>query len=348
MAKKRRQPPKKRVRKRPPRSRSDWGYYLFRDSGVSVAYVGKANEDGSVEAALFGVDTWRDGLTVCHGRRFETKEAFEEAMQDRSDLIKPSTRFRCREEIAYGLRIRLTAEADLPSQFDRWRYLVDPLDDVRLPTCLYRCPDCGRGLPESYVQHILDGVDGEVMFYMVCQRCSRPRPGRKSAEYATIEHRRVIKALEESDEFSVTWYQDNMPILMNIPISPSYDDAVRMMISEGEPMRAACMAIESHIAHASVPNRTVEDRHVSDALQTVIDGKLLIENDEDIDSVCTNFLVEAIKDGIDMFTKAMRFRCRARPHVRLALQEIMDSVNNHHKGSNPRAYIQFINRFVPV
>ncbi len=47
---------------------------------MSVAYVAKANEDGSVDAALFGVDAWRDGLTVCYGRRFETKEAFEEAM----------------------------------------------------------------------------------------------------------------------------------------------------------------------------------------------------------------------------------------------------------------------------
>ena len=78
MAKKRRrQPPKKRVGKRPSKARSDWGYYLFRDSGVSVAYIGKANEDGSVEAALFGVDTWRDGLIVCHGRRFEANAAGE-------------------------------------------------------------------------------------------------------------------------------------------------------------------------------------------------------------------------------------------------------------------------------
>jgi hypothetical protein len=348
MAKKRRrQPPKKGTRKRPSKARSDWGCYLFRDSGVSAAYVGKANEDGSIEAALFGVDTWRDGLIVCHGRRFETGEAFGEAMQDRSDLIKPSTEVRCRREIAYGLRIRITAEVDLPPEFGRWRHLVDPLEDVHLPPELYRCPDCGRGLPESHVQQILDGVDGEMMFYMVCQRCSRPRPGQKSAVYATIEHRRVIKALKESDEFSVTWYQDNMPALMSIPVGSNYDEAVRTMISEGEPMRAACMAIESHIAHASVPNRIVEDRHVLGALQAVISGELPMES-EDNGPDPVIFLVEAIGDGVGMFNKAMRLRGRARPHVRSALQEVMDSVKNHHKGSNPRAYIQFINRFIQV
>jgi hypothetical protein len=348
MAKKRRrQPPKKRVGKRPSKARSDWGYYLFRDSGVSVAYVGKANEDGSVEAALFGVDTWRDGLIVCHGRRFETKEAFQEAMQDRSDLIKPSTETRCREEIAYGLRIRLVAEADLPPEFDRWRHLVDPLEDVHLPPSLYRCPDCGRGLPESHVQQMLDGVDGDTMFYLLCQRCSRPRPGRKSAQYATIEHMQVIESLEESNEFSVTWYQDNMPALMSMPVGSNYNEAVRMMISEGEPMRAACMAIESHIAYASVPNRVVEDQHVLGALQAVISGELPIDSEDNgLDPVA--FLIEAIGDGIRMFSKAMRLRGRARPHVRSALQEVMDSVKNHHKGSNPRSYIQFINKFIQV
>ena len=56
--------------KRPPsKVGNNWGYYLFRESGFSVAYAGKANEDGSVDAALFGIDTWRDGLIACYGRQ---------------------------------------------------------------------------------------------------------------------------------------------------------------------------------------------------------------------------------------------------------------------------------------
>ena len=347
MAKKRRQPLKKRVKKRSSKPRADPGYYLFQDFGVSVAYIGKANEDGSVEAALFGVDTWRDGLTVCYGRRFETKEAFEEAMQDRSNLIRRSTRVRCREEIAYGLRIRLAARADIPSEFDRWRHLVDPLEDVPLPSYLYRCPGCGGRLPELEIQQILEGVDGEIMFYFVCDRCKRPHSRRRSAEYAGIKHAEMIDAIEEIHEFSFTWDQDSVPVLTQIPVSSTYSQAVRMMISEGDNIGAACMAIECHIAHASVPNHIVEDRHVLAALQAVIDAELLVESESgEPDPVL--FLVEAIKDGIEMFTRATRIRGLTEPYVRSALKKIITSVGNHQSSKNPRAYIQFINQFVPV
>jgi hypothetical protein len=91
----------------------------------------------------------------------------------------------------------------------------------------------------------------------------------------------------------------------------------------------------------------VEDRHVSDALQSIIDGKSATEH-EGADLECVSFLIQAVENGISMFTKAMRFRGRARPHVRSGLQEVMDSVVRHHSSKNPRAYIQFINRFVRV
>jgi hypothetical protein len=346
MAKRRRRTARRRARRPPSKSRTDWGHYLFQDSGVSVAYVGKVNEDGSVEAALFGVDTWRDGLIVCYGQRFEAKGAFEEAMQSCSNLIRKSTRFRCRSEIAYGLRVRLTAKVELPPEFDRWRHLVDPLEDVNLPSHLYRCPGCGGRLPELYIQQILEGIDGEVMFYFVCDRCKRPRSRPRSAEYAGFKHREVIQALEEVDGFSATWDQDNAPMFTQIPVGSQYSQAVRMTIAQGDNVQAACMAIECHIAYASVPNRTVEDRHVLAALHMVRDGRPLVE-DGDADSETIGFLVSTINDGIGMFRKAMRLRGRAEPHVRLALQRIMDSVENHQSG-DPRAYIQFINRFIRV
>ena len=347
MAEKRRRSQKKKARRRRPKPRGDWGHYFLQDYGVSVLYAAKANEDGSVEAALFGVDTWRDGLIACCGRRFETKEAFEEEMQKRSNLTRRSTRFRCREEIAYGLRIRLAAKANLPPEFDRWRHLVDPLDDVQLPPYIYRCPECGRGLPEFTIRQIREKIDGDMTFYLPCERCRNSRSRKKSVQHIFIKHIELIKTVEEIDEFSVTWDRDSLSMLTRIPIHPSYDEAVEMMISEGDAMRAASLAIECYIACASVPNRIVEDRHVLAALQAVIRGELVIE-DEDTDSSATDFLVDAVKDGIDVFIEAMGPGEQTNAHVRSALREIETSANNHHSNRNPRAYIQFINQFVRV
>jgi hypothetical protein len=327
---------------------SNWGYYLFQESGLSVAYAGKADEDGSVDAALFGIDSWRDGLIACYGRHFETKESFEEVMQSRDDLIKPSTRLTCQEEIAFGLRIRVTANAGLPPEFDRWRYLVDPLDSIRLPSYLYRCPECGRGLPEHYTQRILDGVDGETMFYMLCDRCSSNRsPIRKSPQYAATMHGELFYAFKELDRFSVTWYRDHVPTLIKVPVNPGIKEAIMTMISTGDARQAACLAIETYIACSSVPNRNVTDEHIFDALKIVGKDEVQRHDDETYTEV-VGFLVVAIKEGIDIFSEAMRFRGGSNDYINSALQWVIESVENHHSNKNPRSYIHFINGFVRV
>jgi hypothetical protein len=327
---------------------SNWGYYLFRESGLSVAYAGKAGEDGSVDAALFGIDSWRDGLIACYGCHFETKESFEEVMQSRDDLIKPSTKAICQEEIAFGLRIRVTTNTSLPPDFDRWRYLVDPLDSIRLPLYLYRCPECGRGLPEHYIQQILEGVDGETMFYMLCDRCSSNKsPIRKSPQYAATMHGELLYAIKELDRFSVTWYRDHVSRLINVPVNPEIKEAVSTIISNGDARQAACLAIETYIACSSVPNRDVTDKHVFDALKTVSKDEVQ-EYDNETYSEIVGFLVDAIEDGIDIFSKAMRFRGGSKDYINSALQWIMESVENHHSNKDSRSYIHFVNRFVRV
>jgi hypothetical protein len=327
---------------------SNWGYYLFRESGLSVAYAGKANEDGSMDAALFGIDTWRDGLIACYGRDFETKESFEEVMQSRDELIKPSTKAICQEEIAFGLRIRITANASLPTEFERWKYLVDPLDAVRLPPYLYRCPECGRGLPEHYIQQIFDGVDGETIFYMLCDRCSSNRsPIRKSPQYAAIMHGELFYAFKELDGFSVTWYRDHVETLIKVPVNPEIIGAIRTIISEGDAMQAACLAIETYIACSSVPNRDVTDKHIFDALKIVSKDEVQ-EYGDDTYSEIVGFLVDAIEGGIDIFSEASLFRSGLSDYINSALQWTMKSVENHRSNSDPRSYIHFINRFIRV
>ena len=345
MAKRKRRSPKRSIRKRSSVAQGDWGHYLFQDFGLSVAYVGKANEDGTVEAALFGVNTWCSGLIACCGRRFETKEAFEAAMQERSRRIKPSTRFRCREEIAYGLRIRLTAEVDLPPEFDLWRHLVDPLDEIQLPRYLYRCPECGRGMAEEYAQQVLEGVDNRIVFYFPCERCNRSRIAKPSAAYFSSKHIELMEAIEDVDEFSVTWDQDNTPLLMSLPIGQNVEESIRMLIAEGSILKASTFAIECHIAHTVVPSDSVEDRHVLEALQAVIRGRLVIDDEGD-DLEIVDSLVEVIKDGIEMFTEAMRSREQAISRARAGLRWV--SVENHHSATNPRSYINFIKKFTPV
>ena len=347
MARKRKKTSRKKARRRQPRPRGHWGYYLFEDLGVSVALVGKLNADESVDVGLFGVDTWRDGLIQCYGRHYETKEAFEQAMQGRSKGFKPTTVDRCRQEVAYGLRIRAAADADLPPEFEGWRCLVDPLEDVPLPPYLYRCPDCRGRLPEPYIQQLLDGVDGDMMFYLVCDRCRRPRRGKKSAEYVGIKHAELIGALEDMEAFSVTWDQDDEPGLMGMSPSSTYEEAVSMMISEGDMEKAACLAVECHIAYAAVPNDSIEDEHILKALQAFIHGESLPEAEEDP----VAFLAEAIEEGIEMFEGvygSIRGDGQEARFVASALQKVSASVRNHRRGAQPRSYIRFIHRFVQV
>ncbi len=155
-------------------------------------------------------------------------------------------------------------------------------------------------------EQLLEAVDGEIMYYLVCDRCKRPGRRPRSAEYAGIKHVETFSAMEVIDEFSVTWDQDYLPPLTQIPVNPAIADAVKMLISQNEAMRGACMAIETHIACASVPNDAVEDRHVLAALQAVLSGEPLPESEDD-ESDPAVFLVGAIGDGIRMFNKAMRF-----------------------------------------
>lgn len=347
MAKKRRQPHRKSIRKRSAAARGDWGHYLFHDFGLSAVYLGILNEDGTVEAALFGMDTWCNGLIACYGQRFGTKEAFEEAMQERSRRIKPATRFRCREEIAYGLRIRVAAEAKLPPQFAQWRHLVDPLDEIKLPSNLYRCPECGRGLSDAYTQQLLDGIDSRMLFYFLCDLCERSHSGKPSLKYVSAKHIEVIEAIESIDEFSVTWDQINTPLVTTLATSPVHEETVEKLIADGTILQAACFAIESHIVHTAAVSDAIEDRHVSEALQAVISGKLIID-DEDDDSEIVDRLVEVIKKGIDMFKRAMRSKDQARSRARAALRWVAESVGNHHSGADPRSYIKFIIKFTPM
>jgi hypothetical protein len=92
----------------------------------------------------------------------------------------------------------------------------------------------------------------------------------------------------------------------------------------------------------------VEDKHVLAALESVMHGEPIANVEEDDSENPVPLLADVIEDGIRMFNMSKRLRGRADPHVRSALEWIMESVYNHHSGSNPRSYIQFISNFVDV
>lgn len=328
-------------------ARGQWGYYLFKESGVSVTYVAKANEDGSVEAALFGMDTWRDGLIVCQGHRFEDKKTFENAAQERSKSIKPSTKIICLEEIARGEKIRLKSETGLPFGFEQWRHLVDPLDDVKLPIYLYRCPECNRGLPEDINEMVLDGVAGDVAFYMLCERCRNSKRKRKTPMHALIKHDEVIDAIGEMEEFSFTWDRDYLPDVTRVPVAENLPEAMEMMMAAGDVIQATTMIVESYIASVAIPSRIVEDKHIVVALELVMQGKSVASVEGD-NSEPVLLLAYAIEDGIQVFNKPTLLRRKADTRVNSTLEWVLESVHNHHSASNPRSYIQFINRFVNI
>jgi hypothetical protein len=107
------------------------------------------------------------------------------------------------------------------------------------------------------------------------------------------------------------------------------------------PLRAACLDITT----TAEPNEIIEDRHILEALQIIIDDSDW-EKDPELDII--GFLVDAINEGIEMYNNAMRLKGSAEQHLNVALREIRDSVERHHSNSNPRSYINFIKRFVPI
>ena len=345
MAKSKKQAKKLKLRQKPQRLLGDWGHFLYQKDGVSVVYVAEANEDGSVDAALFGIDDWLHGLIICCGKNFETKESFDEFMNSRSNSIRPAKRLICQQEVAYGLRIRKYARADLPEEFSRWQYLIEPLDNVDLPKSIYKCPDCGRGLPDEQVDLLVDNVDNEQMvMYMICDKCKERRSGREGVFQISTRHRYIADALEEIEEFSVTWDQEMSTNLIRVPIPESISEAIEETIPHDGPMRAACLAIEAHIVSAASPNEVIEDNHVFEALDSIIDDRDW-EDDSELEIV--GFLVDAIEDGIDMYKESMRLRGSAESHLRVALREVIESVQRHKSNKDKRAYINFVKKFFP-
>ncbi len=177
-------------------------FLLSRQDGVSAVLTAKPAEGGKVDAGLFCVDEWQEGLFQCLGRRYESADSFQQELRDNGAAFRASTPQECRLCVGWGHVIRFRARVPVPERFEEWKFLLSPMEDPAAVKTLYGCPECGSHLPEAMQKTILDSVAKQVSCYFVCEECIRIKRHR-SVEEAGFPHRRRMEAFREADDFSL-------------------------------------------------------------------------------------------------------------------------------------------------
>jgi len=326
--------------------RTEPGYYLFNRDGVTIAVASRTSESGEVEAAMFCLDEWRDGLFRVFGRRFETHDELEETLRASVYQFQPSNLHQVQMAVAYGLRIRRAARLPLPKEFDYYAKLVGPLD-FPLPSSLYACPRCDGPLPDYLIKEILGAVGTKKLCYMLCEKCAhgRLKPEEQPA-YLIAVHEQMIRNLEQLEGFVPTTHGE---AFVSVPPDENALEAIELMLKKDGDLQAICFALEKFIANVAVPNHQITDQTLVTALENVTEsiktGREVAEPEER----AVSLIEEKINDALDAFSEVYYTVKGREPDDNLlldGLSRVLKSVRNHTGPSQPRGYIEFIRRFV--
>lgn len=178
-------------------------FLISRQAGVTVALAAKPAEAGKVDAALFCVDEWQEGLFQCLGRRFEPANLFQQELARNGGAFRPSDTEECGLCVMWGREIRKKAQAPVPKGFESWKFLLPRLEETVAVEIAYSCPECGVSLPAKLQATILDSVGKAVTCYFPCAECIRTKRRELSAEAAGFAHRDRMEEFLEADGFSL-------------------------------------------------------------------------------------------------------------------------------------------------
>lgn len=323
----------------------DSGLFLMsRRDGVSVVLAAKPAEGGKVDAALFCVDEWQEGLFQCLGRRYDSSAPFQEALRAHGAAFRASTPQECRVRVAWGRAIRRRARAVPPPGAARWEFLLAPMAEPAEAEIVYGCPECGSPLPEGLQETIREAMAGQTACYMVCEECIRTDGRRLSAEESHLPHRRRMDAFLDAEEFSLDPCDDSGRWMMAMP-GDAQRGAIALSLQEGDPVRTAAFALETWIIRAARPNSQIKDEHILKALETLAVSRGSGAPLPDEASEEADWVRRAAQEGLAAFASACAEILDAAGRERAAaggILKVIDDVRRRRSVLRPRKYIDFV------
>lgn len=323
-------------------------FFAFKKDGVSTVLVAKPGAGEEVQAALFCVDDWQDGLFQCRGRLYTSWSVFQEDFHQVSHLFRPSTWESCVQGVTRGVEMRRRGGSPLPPDFSQWNDLLGPLPRIR-PEQVFLCPLCEGPLSSKMVETILSYQSQEVTCYMVCEECIRLKRSHPTAETAAIKHRHAMELFEDMDTFSLDLEPEGSALAMAPPGDNHREAIVLGLEQDRDPVQTAAFALESWVHRATVPNERVTDEHVVLALEQIREARLKNRPLPDTNEPEVEFVRDAAQEGLAAFSSACADRLSATGReaaISGAIDRVLDSARRHHTKTNPRAYIDFVTPFV--
>ena len=331
-----------------PQAMPDSGFFLLSNrDGVAVILAAKPTAKGSVEAAVFCVDEWQEGLFQCLGRVYEPASPFQREIAASGGSFRPADPLDCRRRAMWGLSIRRMAGAALPLEFQRWQPLLGAGEEAARLENLYGCPKCGRSLPAEMQKTVLGCVGKDVSCYMVCPECARPKMGDLSVEEAGFPHRRRMQAFLKATAFSLD-PKGESGLVMAMP-GENYREAIVLSLQKDrDTVFTAALALETWMTRATRPNVSVTDKHVREALEDLLAAHGSRKGLAEGKSREVEWVRKAAREGLDAFAAACAGKLKDAEiggAGRGALEKVLASVKRHESFLRPRAYIEFVSRF---
>lgn len=323
-------------------------FLISRQNGVSAVLTAKPAGGGKVDAALFCVDEWQEGLFQCLGRRYESADSFQQEFRDNGAAFRVSTPQECRLCVGWGHVIRLRARVPVPQAFGEWKFLLSPMEDLAAVETLYGCPECGSHLPEAMQTTIRESVAKKLACYFVCKECIRMKR-HKSVEEAGFPHRRRMEAFMEADVFSLNPCEDSGRLMMATPGEAQSGAIALNFQQDGDAPKTAAFALETWIIRAARPNVAIKDEHILQALENLPDFRRSGAPLSETASREVDWIRRAAQDGLAAFASACGGKLSLDEQEQAAthgLQKVINSVRRHQSSSRPRKYIDFVSPYI--
>ena len=324
-------------------------FFLFKKDGISAVLVARRVQRDEVQAALFCVDEWQDGLFQCRGRSYGTASLFQEDFGKVRALFRPARIETCARLVARGMEMSRRGGLPLPPDFSRWVTLLGELPVITPAESVFLCPLCESPLPPETVETILSHNSKEVTCYMVCEECIRLRRPGPTAETASIKHRHALEMFEDMETFSLDFGQRKDGLAMAPPEDVHRKAIVFGLEQDRDPVKTASFALESWIHRATVPNERVTDQHVILALEQIREARMKNRPFPEPVEPEVSFVRDAAQEGLAAFISVCADRLTADERnsaVSHAIDRVLDSARFHSDRNKPRAYIDFVSPFM--
>lgn len=323
-------------------------FLLSRRDGVALILAAKPANGGIVDAALFCVDEWQEGLFQCLGQRFQSLSSFQHELRSNGEGFRLASPQDCAQRVAWGESVHRRAGVALTPKYEHWKFLLEPSIPSAHVEALFGCPECGALLPQALQKTLLESVGTKQMCYFVCQECIRSKRHR-SVEEAGFPHRRLIEPFLEADGFSLDPSGDSGRWMMSMP-GDTHREAVALMLQrDGDPVRAAATAVEFWVIPAARPNTEIEDRHIRNAIANLLATRTPEAPTPEEGSPEVAWVTRAAKEGMAAFAAAAGSALGPAEQelaMTQGLQKVLTSIRRHESPLHARRYIDYVSRFI--